>query len=89
MNNDEKKRRIKTVELIVAEIPWQPALKRTPANKIMQIRVKYGEVELGKRVRAAGGIWNRANKVWELPYRRVLRLGLTERIVNKQGQAEE
>ena len=69
----EKKRRIKTIELIIAEAPWQPVSKRIPTNKIMQIRVKYGEVDLGRRVRAAGGMWNRAKQVWELPYREVLR----------------
>jgi len=85
----EKKRRIKTIELIIAEEPWQPSSRRIPANKIIHVRVKYGEVELGRQVRAAGGTWNRAKRVWELPYGEVLRLGLTERIIHEQYHGEE
>jgi len=31
-------------------------------------------------VKAAGGVWNRGKKVWELPYREVKGLNLYERI---------
>ena len=85
----EKKRRIKTIELIIAEEPWQPSSRKIPANKIIHVRVKYGEVELGRQVRAAGGTWNRTKRVWELPYGEVLKLGLTERIIHEQRQSEE
>ena len=76
----ESKKTLKTIELIVEERPWQPAAGRIPMNKKMQIRVRYGEVNLGKQVRAVGGKWNRQKQVWELPYQNVLKLGLTDRI---------
>jgi len=80
------KRRIKTVELIIEETSWQPRPAKIPLNQIMHLRIKYGEVALGKQVRAAGGKWNRDIRAWELPYQEVLKLGLSERIVDGQPQ---
>jgi len=52
-------------------------------NKIMQLKVKHGEINMGKLIRVAGGRWNRKEKVWELPDSEVLALGLEDRIVQK------
>lgn len=76
------KRRVKTVELIIEEAPWEPPIPKIPSNQIMHLRIKYGEVALGRQVKAAGGKWNRERRTWELPYQEVLRLGLAERIVD-------
>ena len=77
------RRKIKTVELVVEDEPWNADEKRTPANKIIGLRVLYGETSLGKLVRAAGGRWNRKKQLWQLPYREAVNLGLEERIVEK------
>ena len=37
----------------------------------------------GQLIKAAGGRWNRKEKLWQLPYGEVLALGLEDRIVNK------
>lgn len=79
----KRKRRIKTVELIVEEGPWEPNRAKTPPNKIMYIRVEYGEIYLGRLAREAGGKWNRQRKLWELPYKAVVDLGLEDRIVER------
>jgi hypothetical protein len=76
------KRRIKTVELVIEEAPWEPPVPKIHSNPITHLRIKYGEVALGRQVKAAGGKWNRERRTWELPYQEVLRLGLAERIVN-------
>lgn len=76
-----RKVKIKTVELKVAEEPWEINSKRIPANKIVGIRVEYGEVQLGKTVRRAGGSWNRTRKLWEMKYQDVINLGLTDRMI--------
>ncbi len=47
----------------------------------MRIRIDYGEKELGRQVRMAGGSWNREDKVWELSYGEVEALGLRNRII--------
>jgi len=82
------KRRIKTIELIIAEAPWEPNPQKIPLNKIMHLRIKYGEIALGKQVRAAGGKWNREKQAWELRYQEVLRLGLVERLIDGRQQSE-
>jgi len=78
-----KKLRLKTIEIIVEAVPWQPASNRISKNKIVNVRVKYGEVDLGRQVKAAGGIWNRKKQSWELAYREVLRLGLMDRVIHE------
>ncbi|MCG3154414.1 MAG: hypothetical protein DKINENOH_01008 [bacterium] len=75
------KRRLKTVELVIAQAPWEPPPAKIASDRIVQLRVKYGEVALGRQVRAAGGKWNREKQFWELPYDKALQLGLSNRIV--------
>jgi hypothetical protein len=72
----KNKKRYTTVEIIVENSQLKPR-----KNKIMNIRIEYGEVYLGRQVKAAGGKWNKAKKIWELPYKAVVQLGLTHRIV--------
>jgi hypothetical protein len=73
---DEKKRkRCKTVELIVDEHEWMP--DDTPVF----VQIAWGEKELGVKVKQAGGRWLPEKKLWELTYRKVVKLGLCERVV--------
>jgi len=76
------KRRMTTVELIIAEGAQPAKQTRIPMNKKVRLRVAYGEIDVGRKVKAAGGKWNRQLKVWELAYKQTLQLGLTERIMN-------
>lgn len=75
------KRRLKTVELIVEETPWQPAVDKISMAQIMRLWLPYDELELQRQVEAANGKWNAQQKVWELPYREVLELGLADYLV--------
>jgi hypothetical protein len=79
----QNRRKIKTVELVVENEPWNLDINRKPANKIVAVKIAYWEVSLGKLIRAAGGRWNRQEKVWELPYREVVNLGLHSRLVKR------
>jgi len=38
--------------------------------------VEYGEIQIGRLIKSAGGRWNREKKVWELPYGKAIALGL-------------
>lgn len=76
------KRMLKTIELIIENMPWQPNPKKVPVNKIIDLQIAIEETELRNRVKKAGGKWNPQKQVWHLPYREVLELGLTERIVD-------
>jgi len=78
----ERKSRFVTVELIVAQHPWQFNAKRIPRNKRVSVRIGYAESQLRRVVKAAGGRWNPEKKAWEMRYGDVRDLGLTDRIVD-------
>ena len=77
----ETKTRIKTVELIEEIHSWNPKTKRIPWNKIMHLKVEYGESHIGRLIRSSGGNWNKEKMYWELQYREVISLGLENRII--------
>lgn len=79
--DDENGKRITTIELIADEQDWQPKKTFIPKNKIVYLRIDYGELDLARKVKSMGGRWNRAKKVWELAYSYVQILGLVERMV--------
>ena len=76
-----QKRKLKTIELVIDSQPWQPSSDFIPMNKLMNLRIAIEETALRNRVKAAGGTWLRRKQVWQLPYREVVELGLTKRIV--------
>lgn len=82
--DEEQHRRIKTVELIVEEEEWHPDSSRIPPNKRIGITAGYHEKALIKQIKSAGGRWNRAKQVWEVAYKEVVALGLTDRIVEHE-----
>ena len=73
-----RKKRIKTVELVVAESDWKP---RFAPDEIVALRVAYPDVATRRRVKQAGATWNSDRTVWQLRYDRVVALGLRRRIV--------
>jgi len=77
----EKKLQLKTIELIIDERTWKPRKEKFAPNKKIFIRIRYGEIELARRVKSVGGVWNKQKKLWELPYFKVRTLGLENRIV--------
>jgi hypothetical protein len=79
----QRKKRFKTVELVVAERDWEPRGPRFAHDQIVALRVDFGEVAVRDRVKRAGGAWNRERRVWQLRYDRVVALGLTARVVDE------
>lgn len=76
-------KRLKTVELIVDEKNWVPGVI-FPAEKLVSIRIEYGEMELRDQIKQADAFWDADKKVWRLRYRDVLGLGLERRIVGDE-----
>jgi len=76
----ERKKRFKTVELIVAERDWNPPTPRISEDTVVAVRVAFAETDPRQRVKAAGGKWNADRKLWELRFAEVVRLGLDGRI---------
>ena len=69
-----RQRRLTTVEIVVDEAPTLNSVR-------VGVRVAWGEKELGRTVRAAGGAWDHDAKVWMMTLGQAKRLGLADRIV--------
>jgi hypothetical protein len=81
----ERRKRYKTVELIVDETEWVDAAAAPADALMMGVVVAREETELREQVKAEGGRWNPERQVWELRYDRVRRLGLEGRLVREEG----
>ena len=68
----QRKKRLKTVELIVAERDWEPR-PRFADDQIVGLRVAFADVAVRTQVKQAGGTWNPVRRVWQLRYERVVR----------------
>jgi hypothetical protein len=79
-----RQKRYKTVELVVDEVPWQPASGVDP-EQIVPLRIGFDEKDLQQRVKAAGGRWDAKAVVWRLTYSKVTELGIRDRIVEESG----
>jgi len=76
--------RVKTIELIVDKKEAKTNVKKIfPAYKIVFLKFEYIESHLWKKVKSAGGKWNRETKLWEVQYKYIRELGLEDRIVFK------
>ncbi len=82
-----KRKRYKTVEIIVEEREWSPIDNpQKPAWNMtdrLGIRVDVVETEIREKVKQSGGIWRPRQKLWELSYAEILALGLERRIVSE------
>jgi len=86
--DEERQRRLKTVELIVEEKPWTPPGPRRTEKQAVAVRVAAPEVALRTQVKRAGGQWDPQRQVWLLPYERVVALGLAGRIMAERAGSE-
>jgi hypothetical protein len=78
----ERKKRFKTVELLVAERDWEPPRPRFADDQIVELRVPFADLAVRDRVKQAGGRWNPARRLWQLRYDRAVALGLDARVVD-------
>lgn len=78
----QTRRRVTTVEVVVDEADWTPRLR---PEDVVGVRVVWGEAELARRVKRAGGVWDGHRKVWQLPFAEVQRLGVEDRLVRLDG----
>jgi hypothetical protein len=80
-SDERKRKRLKTVELIVEEWPWMPRPPRRTAESVVLVKVVFSEIGLRQQVKEAGGIWDPNKQAWQLRYDRAIALGLKERIL--------
>ncbi len=56
-------------------------------NAQVLVRVAYQETGLRRRIKAAGAKWQARRKLWRLPCRKVVELGIEARVVGPVGEA--
>jgi len=78
--DEKRKKRFKTVELIIEEIAWEPRRKFYADDEIVGVCLKLAEEQLRRQVLRAGGKWNAARNIWQMRYDRAVELGLRDRI---------
>ena len=69
------------MELIENSTDWGAGDTSRDGEGMTAVRVDWKELELRRRVKAAGGKWEAAKRVWVLSREQVKRLGLEERVV--------
>ena len=69
-----RRRRLTTVEIVLDEAPTLNSVR-------VGVQVAWGEKELGRSVRAAGGSWDPNANVWMLTLGQVKSSGLVDTIV--------
>jgi hypothetical protein len=83
--DEQTKKRYKTVELIEETVDWEPKAATITEHTLVEIQIDWSEAELRQAVKAAGGRWNPDRKLWRLAYGEVIRLGLEQRIVERNS----
>lgn len=80
--DEAPKKRYTTVEVVVAEGEWEPIARppRVEAPPVL-VRIAWGEKELARRVKDAGGRWDAGRKLWQLPAAGDRELRLEDRVV--------
>jgi len=79
----KNKQKLTTVEIIIDRQKWTKDQSRTPPNKIINLRIDYGERELAQQVKSLGGRWDNQKKTWKLPFKYVQILRLEDRIIKQ------
>ena len=80
--DDARQERVTTVELIVDRAPSVPRSGTT-----VGVRVAWGEADVARRVKRAGGTWDPRLKLWRLPAGEARRLGMGDRIVRLPAES--
>ena len=80
--DDARQERVTTVELVVDRAPFVPRSGTT-----VGVHVAWGETEVARRVKRAGGTWDARLKLWRMPAGDARRLGLGGRIVRLPAES--
>jgi hypothetical protein len=61
-------RQYKTVELIISESEWMPPPAKYAEGELVPLKIGINEPALQTQARAAGGRWDKDQRVWFVPY---------------------
>ena len=79
----KRKKRYKTIELLVDEKDWNPPVNDAYRYRRIYIKILGSEETMRERIISAGGIWNGEKKLWKVPIQVVWDLGLEDRLIDK------
>ena len=91
----KRKQRFKTAEIIVEQREWEPeeapsTAPETPTpieppryTRHVGLRIRYNEKDLQRKIKAIGGTWSPAERLWYAPEEYVRKIGLEGRIVKR------
>jgi hypothetical protein len=84
----EGQRRLKTVELVIEVVPWEPRARRPRRHDddVVYVRIAYDETDLRDRAKRLGAIWRKEHRLSEITFRDSKRLGIVGRIVESDGE---
>ncbi len=89
-----KKKKYKTVELIINEEDWQPPVAHPDEERAKQVekgysienkvklRIALDEQHLQRKVKIHGGIWSKKDQAWLINESAARKAGLSSRIVD-------
>lgn len=84
--DEVRKKRFKTVELIIDEVEWTPPQPKFPPDALVPVRVAADDLDLRRKVKEAGGRWNPEEKVWYVPYGAISGSRIEKHIVVDAGE---
>lgn len=84
--DEQRKKRIKTVELAIEEVSWEPEINHHAENPTVGVRVGPEEKDVQNELRKAGGVWNRRDRFWEIDLKSAEQMGMTDRIVSENSE---
>jgi hypothetical protein len=64
----ERRKRFKTVEIIVEESDWTPSPTKYSAGSMVPLRIGPRETAVREQVRTLGGRWDPEQLLWFIPY---------------------
>ena len=77
--DEERGVRLKTVELVVEERPWQPPF-RFRDDDLAPVVVGFDELALRERLRKLRARWDPEKRLWLVPYGKIRGTDLEKRI---------
>jgi hypothetical protein len=79
---DEASRtRIKTIELVVEKILWEPPARKFTDSDIVPVRIGFSEKNLITQAKAVKGRWDPEVKLWFIRYGKIRETALEKHIV--------
>ena len=74
---------VSDINLITDGKHWTHRKDDPISTKPVFIKIAYGEVELARKVKSGGGVWNKEKQLWKVPLQTVLDLNIEYRMVKQ------